>query len=107
MHLAVPNQRAAGSKLINVPMKQDFIELINESLPALGYSDRSSFIRDAIIEKLDKLGVKVPAQISTPRPRVGKAAKRNVRVSSNIQTVDKRRIVSALGESAGIPTRKP
>ena len=51
------NQRAIGQKLISVPMKEKFIEEIDKALEKIGYSDRSSFIRDAVAEKLRAAGV--------------------------------------------------
>lgn len=59
-------------------MTDGFIALIDGSLPECGYADRSSFIRDAITEKLRALGIPVPKGITTPRPRVGPMAKRNL-----------------------------
>lgn len=40
------------NKLIPVPMSDGLIEFLRENLPAMGYSNRSEFIRDAILEKI-------------------------------------------------------
>ena len=58
---------------MNVPMHESFITLINASLADCGYSDRSKFIRDAVREKLDSMGISVPRQITQAPMRCGKA----------------------------------
>lgn len=68
----MPGQRAPGQKLINVPMTERFIEEIDAALPKAGYSDRSKFIRDAVFEKLDRLGFKPRADIALAPGRSGK-----------------------------------
>lgn len=55
----MPNVRAEGQKPVLVMMDQDFLDEIARNLPRAGYSDRSSFIRDAVFEKLRRIGVKV------------------------------------------------
>jgi hypothetical protein len=41
-------------------MKETFIAVLDGALPSLGYGDRSSFIRDAILEKMERDGVQNP-----------------------------------------------
>jgi Arc/MetJ-type ribon-helix-helix transcriptional regulator len=73
----MPNQRAAGQKLINVPMSEKFIELLDGSVRRSGYSDRSKFIRDAIAEKLQRDGLDVPSVDEVLAPsRLGKGGPR-------------------------------
>lgn len=66
------NERAEGQKLIPVPASDDFIEELNKGFKLAGYSNRSQFIRDAIIEKLKGLGVKVPPALANPPDRLRK-----------------------------------
>ncbi len=68
----MPNQRAKGQKLINFPAKEAFISLVDEALPKIGYGDRSSFIRDAIADKLEREGVTLPRELSAAPMRSGK-----------------------------------
>jgi hypothetical protein len=58
--------RPPSQKLINVPMDNEFVSVINDAVQN-NYSDRSKVIREAIAEKLEGLGIKVPpALIATP-----------------------------------------
>jgi hypothetical protein len=72
IHLVMPNQRASGQTQISLFMKGDFIEFVDGCLPEIGYSDRSSFIRAAIKEKLTKDGFKVPNGLDSAPYRAGK-----------------------------------
>lgn len=77
----MPNKRAEGQRLINVPMDEDFIEQIDGNLAALGYDNRSSFIRDAIVEKLIEMGVRVPRSITVAPARTRGAYPQHVPAS--------------------------
>ena len=68
----MPNQRAPGQKLVNVQMSGDFIRQINAAFPIMGYSDRAKFIRDAVYEKLEREGIKVPRWMVAAPSRAGK-----------------------------------
>jgi hypothetical protein len=68
----MPNQRAAGQKLLTVPCDEAFIKFIDENLDRTGYSNRSQFVRDAIAEKLESLGIQVPGGASNAPSRIGK-----------------------------------
>ena len=48
---------------------------IDSSLQKVGYSDRSSFIRDAIVEKLQREGVEISYEISLAPSRAGKGGR--------------------------------
>jgi|GEM_PF-705321 len=67
--------RAPGQKLISVPMNEKFIEQIDAALHKVGYSDRSSFIRDAIVEKLHAGGIPIPVELSLAPSRTGKGGR--------------------------------
>ena len=56
-------------------MNEKFIAKIDASLAKIGYSDRSSMIRDAIVEKLNAAGVEVSIQLSLPPSRTGKGGR--------------------------------
>ena len=65
------NQRAPGQKLLTIPASEDFIAVIDENLFKAGYSNRSQFIRDAILEKLGRVGIPLPAGLHLPVQRAG------------------------------------
>lgn len=71
----MPGQRAPGQKLVPVPMTQEFIDTIDAALPRLGYSDRAKFIRDAVYEKLNRMGQRVPVELSIAPGRTAKGPK--------------------------------
>lgn len=74
----VPNQRAAGQKLINLPASEEFIAAVDAALPAIGYGNRSEFIRDAIAEKLAREGhpVRPESVVAPARSKPKKTASR-------------------------------
>lgn len=71
----MPNQRADGQILINVPMKESFVVKIKEGVVKSALGDRSKFIRRAIVEKLERLGIAVPPEIWSAPSREGKGGK--------------------------------
>lgn len=73
------NTRGPGQKLISVPMNEKFIELIDAALPEMGYSDRSSFIRDAISDKIRASGIQVPPTLTLAPSRTGKGGRPSTR----------------------------
>lgn len=60
----MPNQRGKDQKLLTLQTDAEFIAELNRNLPATGYSNRSQFIRDAIIEKLVLSGIKIPKKLA-------------------------------------------
>ena len=70
----VPNQRAPGQKLLPIAVDEKFLRELDAGLAQAGYRNRSQFIRDAIIEKLKRAGVSLPAELALPPHRMGKAA---------------------------------
>ena len=56
-------------------MREEFIEHINASIKNLNYGDRSKFIRDAIVEKLNRAGIETPDSLAAAPVRFGKPAK--------------------------------
>lgn len=71
----VPNQRAAGQKQIIVMMRSEFLRVIDDNLERMGYSDRASFIRDAVAAKLKKEGINVDMMLKTAPSRAGKGGR--------------------------------
>jgi len=71
----MPNQRAPGQKPIIIMMREEFIAEIDGNLEKLGYGDRASLIRTAVIEKMIRLGIKVPMVLSTAPCRAGKGGR--------------------------------
>jgi hypothetical protein len=61
----MPNKRAEGQKLLTLPASEEFIRTIDQNLPKTGYSNRSQFI-----EKLERAGVQMPAELALAPQRV-------------------------------------
>ena len=70
----MPNQRSPGQVLINVPVKESFRRELNDCVRKSGYLDRSAFIRDAIREKLIRMGI-IPPEKCDPPSRIGKGGR--------------------------------
>lgn len=64
------NQRGNRQRLLNFPVTEEFVAKINEGVAKSGAGDRSKFIRDAIREKLDKMGIEVPVSVWAARSRL-------------------------------------
>jgi len=79
----MPNQRAAGQKQIITLMDEHFVREIESGMAAAGYSDRSKFIRDAVFEKLQRLGIKCDYTIAMAPSRTGKGGPRATALSSH------------------------
>lgn len=75
LYTFMPAKRAPGQKPIIVMMKEEFIAEIDGNLEKLGYGDRASLIRAAVIEKMIKLGIDVPTEFSTAPSRAGKGGR--------------------------------
>ncbi|MEI8288793.1 MAG: ribbon-helix-helix domain-containing protein [Verrucomicrobiota bacterium] len=69
------NERGAGQKLIPIPASEDFIKELNSGFKKAGYDNRSQFIRDAILEKLARLGIDVPEKLALAPDRLGKGGR--------------------------------
>jgi hypothetical protein len=69
--------RSPGQKLVNIPMNEDFIALINDAVERFNYGDRAKLIREAVTEKLERLGLKVPKELVATPPRIGKGGRRS------------------------------
>lgn len=67
----MPNQRGPGQKLLNIAIDVGFLRDIDAVVAASGYAGRSQFIRDAIYEKMKRLGIELPASIKGAPPRSG------------------------------------
>lgn len=70
------NKRGADQRLLTVPAKANFLDGLDRALPKCGYSNRSQFVRDAIREKLQKEGIRVPKALTLaagryPTPKGG------------------------------------
>lgn len=53
-------------------MDEEFLGQIEEALPAFGFSDRSSFIRAAVVRELEKRGLDVDLSKTIAPSRSGK-----------------------------------
>jgi hypothetical protein len=69
------NQRGSGRKLIPVPASEQFIRELHHALRKAGFSNRSQFIRDAIVEKLGRLGLVIRPGLAVPAHRPGKGGR--------------------------------
>ncbi|MGH7951282.1 MAG: ribbon-helix-helix domain-containing protein [Limisphaerales bacterium] len=68
----MPNQRAPGQKLLPIAVDEKFLRELDAGLAQAGYRNRSQFIRDAIVEKLMRANVSLPAELALPPRRTGK-----------------------------------
>ena len=57
-------------------IQEDFLGVIDDSLAHLGYSDRSSFIRDAVRQRLERDGVPVTLSAAIAPSRTGKGGRK-------------------------------
>lgn len=64
----MPSQRQ-----ILLLMDERFVDEIDAAYPQLGYSDRATFIRDAVLKELKRSGVDLPASYRAAPPRIGTA----------------------------------
>jgi Arc/MetJ-type ribon-helix-helix transcriptional regulator len=71
----VPNQRAAGQKLLPIAVDEKFLRELDAGLARAGYRNRSQFVRDAIVEKLTRAGIAVPKELALPPHRLGRGLK--------------------------------
>lgn len=71
----MPNQRSKDQKLVNFPARESFIALIEDGVKLAASGDRSKFIRDAIVDKLRRLGIPVPPEVFSPPSRTGKSSR--------------------------------
>jgi hypothetical protein len=67
----MPNKRAPNQKLIAFPVDAEFERSLEKCLRAHGITNKSQFIRDAIYEKLSRLGMEVPAALKEAPVRFG------------------------------------
>lgn len=54
------------------PMSEAFIAHINLAVKKLNYGDRAKLIKDAVVEKLQREGIKTPQSLAAAPLRVGK-----------------------------------
>jgi hypothetical protein len=72
------NERGTGQKLIPIPANEKFIKELNDGFRKAGYSNRSQFIRDAIVEKLSRMGIEIPREFAVAPDRIGKGGRQSV-----------------------------
>jgi len=75
----MPNIRHPDQRLLNLSMSEGFIRELDAGLEELGISNRSDFIRQAIAEKLQRLGIEVPREMVTAPARAGKGGRPRLR----------------------------
>jgi metal-responsive CopG/Arc/MetJ family transcriptional regulator len=66
--------------------KEDFIDRMDAALTALKVQNRSQFIRDAIQEKLSRMGVKLPRELALPSYRYGRTSSRQEKSAKHISS---------------------
>jgi len=75
VYTCVPGKRAAGQRQVIVVMQEAAVDEIDRHLAAMGFSDRASFIRQAIAEKLELSGYGVPKEMLVAPSRAGKGGR--------------------------------
>ena len=71
----MPGQRAPGQKQVLTMFDEDFLSEIADAMRRAGYSDRSKFIRDAVYDKLIKLGIRCNYKVAMAPDRTGKGGR--------------------------------
>jgi len=64
--------KPSAQKLIPIPVNENFERELIAGLKQLRVVNRSQFIRDAILEKLARAGIAIPAEFALPPYRTGK-----------------------------------
>lgn len=78
--------RSAGQKLLNFPVKEEFLEEIDRAISSSRFSNRSEFIRQAILEKLQEMGISIPEAMASAPSRSGKVESTSTRKPPVIST---------------------
>ena len=58
------NQRAKDQQLLPFAAKRQFVAEMDAGIKKISYVNRSQFIRDAIVEKLQREGIKIPRELA-------------------------------------------
>lgn len=61
----------AATRQILLLMDERFVDEIDAAYPQLGFNDRASFIRDAVLKELARKGVELPIAYRAAPPRTG------------------------------------
>lgn len=56
-------------------MDENFLAEIDAAYPGLGFGDRATFIRDAVLKELARRGIELPASYKSGPPRSGKGGR--------------------------------
>lgn len=67
--------RSDDQRPLTFMVKEAFLEEITRACEVGGYSDRSQFIRDAVYEAMERLGMSVPKAIKAAPSRKGKGGR--------------------------------
>jgi hypothetical protein len=71
----VAGKRAEGQRQVIVWMKEELIDMIDQNLEGMGFSDRARFIRAAIVDKLESGGSDAAPDLALAPMRVGKGGR--------------------------------
>jgi hypothetical protein len=63
------NQRAEDQQLLPFTAKRKFVAELDAGLQQINVSNRSQFIRDAILEKLEREGIRIPRNLASAPAR--------------------------------------
>jgi hypothetical protein len=69
IYAVMSNQRSAGQVLVNLWLNEEFLDEISRGMRVARCSERAKFIREAVYEKLERLGMSIPAEIMMAPPR--------------------------------------
>lgn len=69
------SRRAPGQTLVNFSVKEPFLKFLDSNLESIGFSDRSKFIREAMREKLLRMGKECPPDLILPPGRPGRGGR--------------------------------
>lgn len=94
----MPNQRREGQTFIGCQADESLVVDLDR---ARGYKDRSQFIREAIAEKLNRMGYQVRQSVVYPPPRAKARTKSNVvqiGVENHNETTQTARVAEKVAE---------
>lgn len=68
-------------------MDKAFLREIHQAMRAGNYSERSRFIREAIYEKLEHMGIKIAERLSKSPARMGKGGRKKLAGGSKAEII--------------------
>ena len=75
LYAPMPNVRSKDQRGVLVMLDEKFRDEIDAAFPRLGFTDRSTFIRDAVYKRLQEMNIHLPASLKAAPSRAGKGGR--------------------------------